>query len=259
MNWFTPKCPIDTDDKSWIEESFLWLIDEFGFDTLANVTVILPTNEFFPDEYSEDKEDLQLLLKRLCGWMGVDPNRVELDIFHDEDRQARRSLPFAESSHSGALGHYLKRRDKFVVSVEASQVSDPTCLVATLAHELAHVRLIGEGRISASFDDHEPLTDLLTVFLGLGVFTGNSVFSFNQWTDAFSQGWETERVGYLTEEMFGYALAAFAWLRGESKPGWPKYLEGNVSAYFKSSHKYLERTGDTVLQKLSHPSEGISL
>ena len=115
MNWFTPKCPVDTNDKAWIEESFLWLIDEFGPDTLANVTVILPTNEFFPDEYSEDEEDLQLLLKRLCGWMGVNPKRVELNIFQDDDRQARRSLPFTESSHSGDLGHYLKRRDKFVV------------------------------------------------------------------------------------------------------------------------------------------------
>ncbi len=168
MDWFTPKCPVDAEDKGWIEESVLWLIDEFGPDTLAKGTVVLPTDDFFPDEFSEDEEDLQTLLTRLCGWMGVDPKRVELNIFTDEDRAAQRSLPSSESSHSGALGHYLKRRGKFVISVEASQVSDPVCLVATLAHELAHVRLIGEGRVSASFDDHEPLTDLLTVFLGLG-------------------------------------------------------------------------------------------
>lgn len=152
-------------------------------------------------------------------------------------------------THSGAAGHYKKRRGKFVVSLESSQIADPICLIATIAHELGHVRL-GEGRVSASFDDHEPLTDLLTVFLGMGVFTGNSVFSFRQWTDAFSQGWQTERRGYMTEEMFGYSLAAFAWVRGEIRPAWTKYLEGNVSAYFKSGHKYLEKTGDTILKRL---------
>lgn len=36
MNWFTPKCPVDAEDKVWIEESMLWLIDEFGAETLRN-------------------------------------------------------------------------------------------------------------------------------------------------------------------------------------------------------------------------------
>ncbi len=54
----------------------------------------------------------------------------------------------------------------------------------------------------------------------------------------------------MSEEMFGYALAAFAWLRGESKPDWSRYLEGNVGAYFKSAHRYLQRTRDTDLQRL---------
>lgn len=250
MRWFTPKCPVEEDDKTWIEESMLWLIEEFGTDTLRDVTVILPTDEYFPDEFSEDEDDVQALVRRLCGYMGVDPQRVELEIFTDQDVAGQRHLPTYEYSHSGAAGHYRKRRGKFVVSVESSQAGEPMCLIATIAHELGHVRLLGEGRVSASFEDHEPLTDLLTVFLGLGVFTGNSVFNFRQWGDSLSQGWETARLGYMTEEMFGYALAAFAWVRGESKPAWSKFLEGNVGAYFKSAHKYLEGKGDTSLKRL---------
>ena len=129
-------------------------------------------------------------------------------------------------------------------------MSDATQLVATVAHELGHVRLLGEGRVHSGYEDHESLTDLLTVFLGLGVFTANTVFSFRQWTDAFSQGWQTERRGYMTEEMFGYALALFAWVRGESNPAWSQHLGGSVSAYFKRGHKYLEKTGDTTLSRL---------
>jgi hypothetical protein len=86
----------------------------------------------------------------------------------------------------------------------------------------------------------------LTVFFGLGIFTANSAFSFNQWTDTSSQGWQTERRGYLTEDMFGYALALFALMRGERNPAWSKYLDGSVSTYFKNAHRYLEKTGDAA-------------
>jgi hypothetical protein len=250
MNWFTPKCPVTAEDKAWIEESMLWLIEEFGREAILGATVVLPTDEFFPDDFSEDEEDVQALVERVCVYMGVDSERVELEFFTDENTGSRPFLPFDEYSHNGVAGHYRKRRDKFLINIESSQLTDPMFLVATSAHELGHVRLLGEGRVSGDFEDHEPLTDLLTVFLGMGVFTGNSVFSFRQWTDAFSQGWQTDRRGYMTEEMFGYALALFAWVRGEHDPAWAKHLQGNVAAYFKSGHRYLEKTGDTLLEKL---------
>ncbi|HKO97431.1 MAG TPA: hypothetical protein VJU86_10585 [Pyrinomonadaceae bacterium] len=250
MNWFVPKCPVEAEDKAWIEESFLWLIEEFGVDTLRNAPVILPTNEFFPDEFNGDEEDVRAMVDRVCAYMDVDPDQVELKIFVDPNAQAGRGLPIFESSHGGPAGHYTKRQDKFRISLESSQLGDPTSLIATIAHELGHVRLLGEDRLDPDFEEHEPLTDLLTVFLGLGVFTGNSVFSFTQWSDGFSEGWQTQRRGYLTEEMFGYALAALAWMRSEAKPLWAKHLEGNVSAYFKSGQKYLEKTGDTILKRL---------
>ena len=250
MNWFTPKCPVVAEDKAWIEESMLWLMKEFGRDALRDATVVLPTDEFFPDHFSGDEEDVRALVERVCVYMGVDPERVELEFFTDENNAPRPNLPFDEFSRSGVAGHYRKRRDKFIINIESSQLTDPMFLVATSAHELGHVRLLGEGRVSGGFEDHEPLTDLLTVFLGMGVFTGNAVFSFRQWTDAFSQGWQTERRGYMTEEMFGYALALFAWARGEHQPAWSKHLRGNVSAYFKAGQKYLEKTGDTLLEKL---------
>ena len=250
MPWFTPKCPVEAEDKVWLEDSMLWLSEEFGSDTLRDVAVVLPTDEFFPEPFSEDEDDVQILVDRVCGYMGVNPDRVELEFFTGRQDEWQRSLPAYEYSDDGVAGHYRKRRGKFVVSLEYSQLNDPLCLVATVAHELGHVRLLGEGRVHAGYEDHEPLTDLLTIFLGLGVFTGNTVFSFRQWTDAYSQGWHTERRGYMTEEMFGYGLALFAWVRGESNPAWAKHLNGNVATYFKGGYKYLEKTGDTQLSRL---------
>jgi hypothetical protein len=250
MKLFSPKCPVSADEKLWIENSMLWLLDEFSEDTLRNAIVVLPTPEYFPDSYSGQEEDARALVRRVCGYMDVDFNRLEL-IFHPDDESELRShIPSLEFSGKTFAGHYQKRRGKFFITIKASQLRDPISLVATVAHELGHVLLLGGGRVSPHQEDHEPLTDLLTVFLGLGIFTANSAFNFSQWTDGFGQGWQAQRQGYISEEMFGYSLALFAWLRGEHKPEWSKHLETNVRAFFKKSLDYLERTGDTQLQKL---------
>ncbi len=249
MAWFTPKCPVDSEDKAWIEEWMLWLIEEFGAETFRDITVVLPTDEFFPDPF-EDEDDLTLMVNRVCGYMGVDPSRVEVDLFTEQNKELHHGMRAFEASHEGVAGHYRKRRGKFFIGVESTQLDNPMSLIATVAHELAHVRLLGEQRIPYDHEANEPLTDLLTVCLGMGIFTANSVFSFNQWTDTFSQGWEVQRHGYLTEEMFGYALAIFAWTRSESDPVWSKFLQGNVRDYFRHSEKYLAKTGDTTLGRL---------
>lgn len=242
MFWSTPKYPVAADEKLWLEESMQWLLEEFGLETFRQVTVVLPTDEFFPDSYSADEDDARALAERVCAYMSVNFALIEVEFYDDHARQASRDLVYAEGSSEGAIGHYQKRRNKFVVSLETSQLTDPMSLVATIAHELGHVRLLGEGRVHGGFEDHEPLTDLLTVFFGLGIFTANTAFSF----DGSSQGWQAQRRGYLDEEMFGYALALFALMRGERNPAWSKYLEGSVSRFFKNGLKYLDKTGDAA-------------
>ena len=243
MLWFTPKCPVEADDKQWLEESMEWLLEEFGCDAFRAVAVILPTDEFFPDEYAGDEDDAWSLVKRVCGYMDVDPDRIKLEFFDDQYGELHKIGCF-EASYDGASGLYQKRKGKFVVSLATSQLADPMSLVATIAHELGHVRLLGEERVDDDCDDHEPLTDLLTVFFGLGIFTANSAFNFEQWTNTSYQGWRTERKGYLSEEMLGYALALFAMMRGEHNPAWSRYLGGSVITYFKNGQRYLQKTGD---------------
>ena len=246
MFWSTPTCPVEEDDKLWIEESMAWLLEEFGRETFRELTIVLPTDEFFPDEYLGVEEDVEALVERVCGYMEVDRDRLEIEFFDDQQRAIQRGLCFGEGTSDGATGHYIRRRDKFVISLESSQLADPMSLVATVAHELGHVRLLGEARIHGGYEDHEPLTDLLTVFFGLGLFTANSAFRFTQFRDNAFEGWNAERKGYLTEEMFGYALALFALMRGEHNPTWGQFLQGSVKTYFKNALKYLEKTGEAA-------------
>jgi hypothetical protein len=255
-NWFTrliglspPQLPISPEEKEWAEAAFRWLMEDLGTDVLRE-SVILPTAEFFPDPYEGRQQDVLPMLKRLCEYMSVDVEQIKLEFYAEssgDDFLKRYPLEY-QTQHSGAAGHYRIRKGKQIIAIETGQLQDTTALVATLAHELGHAILIGENRVSPADEGHEPLTDLLTVYYGLGIFTANSAFKFSQWDAGGRHGWQAKRLGYLSEEMFGYALALFAWVRGETNPEWSKFLEVSVKSYFKTCLKYLAMTNDCSLE-----------
>jgi hypothetical protein len=110
--------------------------------------------------------------------------------------------------------------------------------------------LLGGGHITDQAEDHEPLTDLFTVFMGMGIFTANSVLREKNWQAGQWAGWSMSRLGYLTMDLYGYAFALFAWSRGEEWPAWAGHLRGDVHAAFKKGFKYLQKTGDSLFKPL---------
>ncbi len=222
MLWFTPKCPVDEETRAWLDESWNWFSDELGSEIPKTTEVILPTAEHFPDPYNGSRESIRTMLDRVCVFMDVDPKLVQVRFEERDD--AGRFHPLAASGDTGrhALGTYQMRRDgKHTITLETSQASNPGMLAATIAHELGHVILLGEGRLEPDDPANEPLTDLLTVFYGMGIFNANTTVIFEQWKNTEYQGWQVTGGGYLTEEAFGYALALFARARGETKPDGP--------------------------------------
>jgi hypothetical protein len=91
----------------------------------------------------------------------------------------------------------------------------------------------------------QPLTDLLTVFLGMGIFTANATIRDRTWTYGQMTGWSIGRQGYMSQRMYGYALALFALARGEEKPAWAGHLRLDVRSAFNKGLRYVRETGDT--------------
>lgn len=117
------------------------------------------------------------MLCRICNYMKVDRTQIDFEVFPDETEELSAMLPYWRGSHDGCAGLYVHPEDeskRMVVALRQSQLNDPLSLVATLAHELGHVILLGGGLMEHSIEDMEPMTDLLTVFLGFGIFNANS-------------------------------------------------------------------------------------
>jgi len=222
--------------SGWIQDSLQWLLAEFGGDALKG-EVLLPGSVFPPGSFSGTEAGLRPLLQRLCTRVGVDIDAIQVDLSDDPDIPDMGPRVPIVSQFSGAAGHFQWDGGVPVVAVRRRQLRHPMALTGTLAPELAHVRLLTERRVDPARKDHEQLTDLATVFFGLGAFTANAAFDFSQG----QAGWRTSRLGYLGEELPGYSLAYYAHLRGEKDPSWARELDANPRAYMRKGLRYLSQ------------------
>ena len=247
-----PKLPIAEEDRLWVDDGFNRLSRMLGRQRMTEAKVILPDAEHFPDQYDKNAKAAEKMFCRICDYMKVNRSLVDLEIFPDTMAELSKILPYWKGSHDGCAGVYFHPEDeskKMVVAIRHSQLEDPLSLVATLAHELGHVILLGGGVMEHSVKDMEPMTDLLTVFLGFGIFNANCAARFLKWQNERQQGWSMKRLGYLPEDIYGYALARFARERNERRPEWARHLSTNVRSYFKKSAEWLEANE----KKLSAP------
>jgi hypothetical protein len=246
LGWlFRPTCPVDPAAKAWVEDRMRWLTGEFGEELGYEFPMILPTPEFFPDSYDGSKKSARALLDRVCDYMGVVPDLVALKVFAEP-----RNLWLVNEQGNylpTAAGLYEEGTRKFVIRIAKDELDKATDLVGTMAHELAHVRLLGDGRITRETYDNELLTDLTVVFRGLGIFLANSP---RNWDSQYSTWPDTtlKKPEYMTPPMFGYALAHVGWFREERKPTWAKYLHPNARANLWQGLRYLWETGDSTFR-----------
>lgn len=233
-----PRCPVDDATKHWIEKRFTWLTDELGLDRLLTGRTVLPTEEFLPLVYECTEHGIQGLMRRIASFMDVDPTTLRLGFYEDGTPQ------FEGVINSRSAGLYTQSGDTFNIWLEVNSLDDPASVIATLAHEIGHVILLGHNRISPDEPDHERLTDLLTVYMGLGIFPANSVVHESHWRQGQWSGWSVGKRGYLSMDMYGYAMALYALARKDPYPRWAVHLRPDVRAALKRAVRYIESTQD---------------
>jgi hypothetical protein len=236
-------CPANPEEKELVEHGFEVLTSHLGQSRLRDAVVVEPTPEFFPDPWDKSPQTAARLFARVCGFMQVDPNSLDLSFWSKEEESPMVELPAeisAGTRSKGAAGTYHRSQGVDHVRLNKAELADPESLVSTVAHELAHVILLGSAGMSHDEPHMEALTDLATIYLGLGIFTSNTLLCRRTWTDGNMQGWQVSRKGYISPEMAGWALSLFAWRRGEVKPTWSRHLATDGKAYLKMGLRFLE-------------------
>ncbi|MEM0911895.1 MAG: hypothetical protein AAGJ37_13015 [Pseudomonadota bacterium] len=241
---FKKKPVLSKDDILFQIETFKWLMKHFGGDDFYRDTVlVLPTKEFFPSEVSHEKEaaiKTFLQVKKFAGLESWDCVLVEQD--EDPDPRVGSTL-LMQGIESSAAGTFSFTEETVQISYNPSLLKQPTNLVATFAHELAHyLTATSPEEPPGGWKNWEFATDLTAVFLGFGIFMANSAFTFQQFTDFDSQGWSTNRSGYLTETEFCYALAIFCALKNISVNQASIHLKPHLKRLMKRCANELEQS-----------------
>jgi len=236
---------LDADDEAWQIETWRWFLKEYGdLAHLRRTPLVTPTRAFFPPtELSGEgrAEHIFGCVKRLAGmedWhcrLIAQPARAELRV---GDVTALKPI-----SHPPA-GTFSFDGNEAVISYQPADVADPLKLIATFSHELAHYRLANLRReIPGGEEVHEYATDLMTVYLGFGLFQANSAFNYGQHQDVMSQGWQYSRMGYLGERALVFALAVFLELKGQKSDDAGPFLKRHLFSELGKARRYLDRRG----------------
>lgn len=242
-------CPVSEQNRLWLEEAFLVLIEFFG-ENMQQRKVLIPYYADFPVRYDGTEQSAWETMKIVATQMEVPFDSIELFFYDDRVEQVDSGSPFGrgiflesgdgEKSSSG-LYWGQGENGKYEIWLNYKGLSQPENLVATIAHEIAHIKLLGENRIE---DNNEHLTDLTTVIFGLGVFNANA--AFQTFSGFRYRGWQSQ--GYLSQPQWGYALATFAYARGEKSPAWINHLTPNVKGDFLQAQQFIEDNPELVFQ-----------
>ena len=236
------KLPVTEEERLWVDDGFRRLGRMLGWSRMQNATVVLPTDEHFPDAWDASEAGLEALFRRVCGYMEVNRAKVDLAVVPDSGELLDMLPAYSQFSDEPAGLHFGGGDNELpVIAVRRSLLKDPLAAVATVAHELGHVVLLDGGHMRPDAEDMEPMTDLVTVYLGLVVFTANAARRFLRYQLDNREGWSMERLGYLPEVVYAYALARFAKDRGEEHPAWVGHLSTNLKTWFRQSADWLTK------------------
>lgn len=254
---FRPSVP-DDGFIDWLFDVYDWLLTESGgYEAFRKrQQLVLPTDAFFPVSTQQAPEAFaQALFEHTRRHARLEHLKCAL-VPHEETPSTRDLAPGMahEESRSGAAGTFRHGAGvrSAQISYARSGLRDPESFVATMAHELGHFLIHGFSEPAPGGEEaREPATDVCAVFLGFGVFTVNSAFRFDQYSDGVMQGWSIKRLGYLGERELSYALAIFLSLLGLELKATGSHLRGNPRAYTKDALRHLARERKPELEALT--------
>src|SRR5690554_247180 len=225
--------------KVWVEQSFLWFIENFGLSKRKKEHFHLPSDRKFHLQL-ENNDDIDNAFELLCEYWSVDKKNISIKIFDDiKSKQWNDWMPVGEVNEPS--GTYKKNEKAFYVEIAKSVLYNPPLFISVVSHELAHVKLLGEEYVAENTPDMEFLTDLFVIFCGFGVFLANSCETRNA-------NW-ISRNGYLPNEVISYANALLCYLTEDDDGKITQELNTNTKSLFSNDFKFIKETEDTVLTK----------
>jgi hypothetical protein len=252
---FAPRCPLNLGLKVWTERRFRDIGEELGASHIRQVEVVEPGSELLRS--AEDSDDpVTLIFEQVCRWMDVSSISLRLNLMSSDEMSELAASQEASGAAMSLYGIPAADGEAAQLIVSADFNLDAEQLLAMIARGVAHDVLRTRLPDLFAARDRMRIIDLVPVFFGLGIFVANSTVR-----DLNGAAGTPTRADCLSSEVYGYALALAAWVRGEGIAGWTRHLRLDARETMKSGSRFLAKSGDCVFDadSLGHRTQPESL
>jgi hypothetical protein len=193
--------------------------------------LVLPTDDFFPDRVTPDAAGAEVLARRLLGFAGLGELGVKVATYASHKRRSgHHTAAFFLGIEDGAC----------LFGFDENLFESPDKAVGTLAHEVAHAFREARSLVVDDREREELLTDLTTIYLGLGVLTANAAYQYSSYRVLGGSAYEHSKMGYLPFQAMAFALAVHAVVRGEELGRVERHLSRSQADSFNAAVRALK-------------------
>lgn len=248
FGWFRKGPLLGSELTQWQFDCFAWLLRHTGgASALAQLPLVHPTPRFFPDRGLQGHAMAEAVFARVRGNAGMADWPCELQVQEADPNPVVAPALLVKNSPSSPSGTFRATEAGALITYHPDSVRDPMSLVATFAHELAHYRTVGFPEPPpGGWEVWEHATDLAAVFLGFGLFLANSRFSFSQFSDGQTMGWQWRQQGYVSEPEILHMHAIRCVLLGTPERETLDHLKPALRGIYKRVRRDVERSAQEM-------------
>ncbi|MGL5009505.1 MAG: hypothetical protein ACRC6I_06450 [Paracoccaceae bacterium] len=215
----------DAAKRDWVDEQFDWARTTYGPAALAARRLIRPTKEFFSAARGEDHGTACAVVDDIRRHLALTHIAITLEpqaVLHE-------GLHPGYGTLTEVAGTFQQYDDRPVLTYDPRLLRAPIRFIATMAHELIHLKLAPfVAGMPGGEATHELATDLHVIAEGFGTF---------QLEAAEDAGW----AGYLSQPTRAYALARFLRLTGTPPAQAMAHLSARPTRLLKAALAHLDR------------------
>jgi len=244
LNFLKPKPLLSQSDIEFQVATFKWLLKNFGGDDFyKTTTLVLPTKEYFPSLVDSPEGVAIETFETVKKHAGLENWACTLEAQEEDTNPVVAPTLAIQNIPTSPQGTFQATEENEIkITYNPALTTQPIQLVATFAHELAHyLTATSKEDPPGGWENWEFATDIAATFLGFGVFMSNSAFSFSQFSNSDSQGWKSNRSGYLSESEHIYALAIFLKLKGLLTETTCSHLKPHLRKLLKKANQELSK------------------
>lgn len=250
LGLFRSKPVLDDDSTEWLFDAYAWALRNFGGDAFHRDTLLVtPTDRHFPDKSFETPQEKVFAafvrVRTYAGMQGWPCELAALSPGMDPPRPPAISSVTPRGPQGAVSIH--EEKQSIPIAFDPGMTAKPLVLIAAFAQQLAfHLGRTTEEESPGGDELRGPATDLLAVFMGFGLFLANSAMTVCR---GGCCGTSVQKLGFLTESEFVYALAIFCVLKNIPNADVEPHLKKALRPFFRKAVKELEKTrGDDIVR-----------